>query len=192
VKRIKATVWAAGVMLAMAVAARAEGAEKFAEVAGQHPAAAELKGLFKAGTAGEFVPTKLTRKDYLPLIAGNVDFWKHFQSAEGAIVDPYEKKERQYSTPAFALAGALLVKEAGRKDLLEPSVKAFEFSLNALLNKTTADQHADFYIPMLMHARRILGSVAERSAWRGGTRSFGRSCRRRCIATRGVGGIGTW
>src|SRR5207237_2611204 len=111
----------------------------------------------------EFVSTGLTKKHYLALIAGNVDFWKQHLSDDGAILDFYEKddkhpqgQEKQYSTPAFALASAELVKEAGRDDLLEPSVRAFSFALTALQNGTTANQHADFYIPMLVHAHRIL------------------------------------
>ena len=57
---------------------------------------------------------RLSKKDYHPLIAGNVDYWKHFLSKDGAIIDPFEKKERQYSTPAFALASALLAIEFAR------------------------------------------------------------------------------
>jgi hypothetical protein len=124
----------------------------------RHPAT-DLQKIFPdspATTPADFKSSGLSKKDYLPLIAGNVDYWKHFLSAEGAIVDPFEKKERQYATPAFALASALLVQEADRPDLLEPSTRATTFAIAALANKTTADNHADFYIPMLIHARRIL------------------------------------
>ncbi|MEA2736140.1 MAG: hypothetical protein QOE14_2591 [Humisphaera sp.] len=138
----------------------------FNDVAGKHPAGEALKRLFPGGAAKpaeNFQPTGLSKKDYLKLIAGNVDFWKQHLSPAGAILDPYEKHkdtganlEKQYSTPAFASAAALLVKEAGRDDLLEPASRAFDFALTALLNKTTANQHPDFYIPMLVHAYRIL------------------------------------
>ncbi len=134
------------------------GAPSFEAVAADHPAGDLLRRIF-AGNAkipDGFVPTGMTRKDYLPLIAGNVDWWKHFQNEAGEIVDPYEYQERQYSTPAFALAAALLVQEAGRADLLEPAQRAFSRSIEELVTKTTADAHADFYIPMLVHARRIL------------------------------------
>ncbi|MBW3637073.1 MAG: hypothetical protein KY445_11530 [Armatimonadetes bacterium] len=124
-----------------------------------HPAASILSRMFPAQAlplpAG-WQATALTRADYLPLVAGNVDFFKTHQNAAGAIVDPYEKKERQYSTPAFAQAAATLVQYAGRGDLLEPASRAFSFSLEALVNKTAADKHPDFYIPMMMHAHRIL------------------------------------
>lgn len=144
--------WAAATLLATAAVVRAD---EFADLAKQHPAAAEIDNLFKNGAA-DFHPTQLARKDYLPVIAGVVDYWKHFQNPDGAVIDPYEKKERQYSTPAFALAAAILVQEADRPDLLDPASRAMTFATTALANKTTADRHADFYIPMLMHAHRIL------------------------------------
>ena len=137
----------------------------FNDVAAKHPAGDALKRLFPGKDAAkvDFQPTGLTKKDYLKLIAGNVDFWKQHLSQAGAILDPHEKDEKtganlekQYSTPAFASAAALLVKEAGRDDLLEPASRAFEFALAALVNKTTANRHPDFYIPMLVHAYRIL------------------------------------
>ena len=149
----------------------------FEDVASNHPAGEALRRLFPRRQAPAhdvgFTPTGLTKKDYLKLIAGNVDFWVQHLSDAGAVLDPYEKHsetgqplEKQYSTPAFASAAALLVKEAGRGDLLEPASRAFEFALNALLNKTTANQHPDFYIPMLVHAWRILHErvPAERAA----------------------------
>ncbi len=129
----------------------------------EHVAAPTLQRLFPAAAAQaapklpqDWASTGLTRADYLPLVAGNVDFFKAHQNAEGAIIDPYEKREIQYSTPAFAQAAATLVAYAGRDDLLEPATRAFSFALSALQNKTTADGHADFYIPMMMHAHRIL------------------------------------
>ncbi len=139
---------------------------KFDEIAANHPAGAALERLFPQPAAKlpvDFSPTGLMKKDYLSLVAGNVDFWKQFQDSGGAILDPYDKdkshphgEEKQYSTPAFALASAELVKEAGREDLLDCSVRAFSFALTALEKGTTANQHADFYIPMLVHAHRIL------------------------------------
>ena len=125
----------------------------------KHPAADTLRRIFPAPPTAvprDFTPTGLTRSDYLKLIAGNVDFFVKHQDSRGAIIDPYEKKERQYSTPAFALAAAVLVRESRRADLLAPATKALTFSIDALLNKTTADNHPDFYIPLVIHARRIL------------------------------------
>ena len=113
-----------------------------------HPAAAEVDRFFNhTPVPADFKPTGLMKKDYLDLISTNIDFWKHHPNDAGAIIDPYAKGERQYSTPAFALASAVLVKEAGRDDLLDASTRAMSFATRALANKTTADGHADFYIP---------------------------------------------
>src|SRR5215467_6621110 len=112
------------------------------EILQSHPAGAALLPLFanpNAPLPTDFEPTKLTKKDYLKLIAGNVDFWKKHLNPDGALIDFYEKAEKQYSTPAFALSAAILVKEAGRDDLLEPAVRSFNFALTALQNKTTAN-----------------------------------------------------
>jgi len=130
----------------------------FDDVIKAHPAGEQLSRLFGGGgmKAEGFRATGMGRRDYLPLIAGEVDFWKGHQNSPGAIIDPYEKKERQYSTPAFALAGALLVGKAGRTDLIDAAGRALTFSIAALVNHTTADLHADFYIPMVVHARRLL------------------------------------
>jgi hypothetical protein len=123
----------------------------------QHPAADSLARVFAAQhDAKAFAASNVTRADYLKLIAGNVDHWKTCQNPEGAIIDPFSNGERQYSTPAFALAAAALVAEADRKDLLEPAVRAMTFATRALRTGKAADSHPDFYIPLLIHARRYL------------------------------------
>jgi hypothetical protein len=132
-----------------------------------HPAAAIFLRFYndvqQSRAMSTFRPSRITRQDYLLLIESNVDFWKQHQNAAGAIIDPYESKERQYSTPAFALASAILVTERHRDDLLDASIRAMTFATEALAKHTTADRHADFYIPMLMHARRLLKDRASPS-----------------------------
>jgi len=130
-----------------------------------HPAAAALGRLFpEPEDLLKVTPTGRTRRDYLGVVAGIVDFFKRHQNGSGAIVDPFEKRERQYSTPAFALGAALLAVEAGREDLIGPAARAFGFALNALANRTTADNHPDFYIPLLVHAHRLLLKLPESAA----------------------------
>lgn len=122
-----------------------------------------------------FQPTGLKRDDYLKLIAGQVDFWKGHQDAEGAIIDPYRKVEFQYSTPAFAHAGAILVARAGRMDLLEPAAKAMDWATSTLSRRKAANAHEDFYPPMLAHALPLLRPhvAAERAArWEAEIRGF--------------------
>ena len=166
----------AAVAAGVALAPRRSGAEdkrqNLAAAAGpetlaRHPAGTTLTRLFPNVPAARlppnFVPAGRGRRDYLPLIVGNAAFFANHQDANGAIIDPFEKRERQYATPAFALAAATSATAAGRGDLLDPAVRAFTFALDALAGKTTADNHADFYIPLLMHAHRLLQNRVPRT-----------------------------
>ncbi len=108
-------------------------------------------------------PTGLAREDYLDLIEGNVDFFKAYQDDNGAILDPYEDEEVQYSTPAYALAAITLVAHAGRDDLLESATRAMDWSVRALSRREGADEHEDFYAPLLAHALPLFRTHAEES-----------------------------
>ena len=133
-----------------------------------HPMHEELGRIFAIQPPADFKPTGVTRADYLKLMGANLDFFRKYQNESGAIIDPVSKGERQYSTPAFAAAAALLVKEAKRQDQLEPATKAMNHSLTALVEKRAADWHPDFYIPMLVHAYRLLKDVVppeQSAAW---------------------------
>jgi hypothetical protein len=103
-----------------------------------------------------FKPTKLNRSDYLKLIVGEVDFWKNYQKANGAIIDPYRKEEFQYSTPAYALAAASAIAWGERKDLVESAAKAMDWATATLSRRQAATQHEDFYPPLLAHALPLL------------------------------------
>jgi len=130
-----------------------------------HPNAAALVRAFAVEPAGDFEPTGIDSDDYLRLISGNVDYFRQHQAESGAIIDPVSKGERQYSTPAFALAAGVLAAEAGRDDLLEPAAAAMSHALGALVEGRAADGHPDFYAPLLVHAFRVLeGKVPEARA----------------------------
>lgn len=133
-----------------------------------HPAATALNQVFTGPAPVDFKPSGVSRAEYLELIAGAVDFFARHQDPAGAIIDPVSKGERQYSTPAFAAAAGLLVKEAKRSDLLDPATRAVSCALTALVERRAADHHADFYIPLLVHAFRSLQDVVpleQRQAW---------------------------
>jgi hypothetical protein len=129
-----------------------------------HPAEKILNTLFPRAASLTSSPaiqsTNISKADYLKLIAGNVDFFKQYQNDAGAVIDPYSKSEIQYSTPSFAVAAGILVKEAGRTDLLIPACQALSCSLTALVTHHAAGQHSDFYIPLIMHAYRELKGSA--------------------------------
>jgi hypothetical protein len=113
--------------------------------------------------------TNLRAADYLRVIAGNVDFFRERQDERGAIIDPYRNEEYQYSTPCYALAGAVLVEHEGRLDLLPSVALAMDWAVRSLARREAATAHEDFYAPVLAHALPILAKHVEPErvkAWR--------------------------
>jgi hypothetical protein len=115
-------------------------------------------------------PPSFGARGYLTVIEGIVRTFAGFQDARGAIIDPIERTERQYSTPAFALAaGAAIRAGLGHPTLLRAAVRAMQAACADLADGKAADGHADFYTVLLMHADRELsgraGSEAS-SVWR--------------------------
>ena len=114
-------------------------------------------------------PAGFGRARYLDVMQGIVRFFAACQDARGAIIDPYEQKERQYSTPAFALAAAVLCASGCDTTLLPAAVRAMDAACADLADGKAADGHADFYTVLLIHADRVLRSVVPMSAataWR--------------------------
>jgi hypothetical protein len=114
-------------------------------------------------------PTGVSRDGYLRLMDGIVRFFSAHQDGRGAVIDPYERRERQYSTPAFALAGAVLHGSGRNRDILPRVVRAMEASCSDLATGKAADHHADFFTVLLMHADVVLRPHVPESAaaaWR--------------------------
>jgi len=109
-------------------------------------------------------PTGLSRDDYLGIIDGVTRFFVAHQDQRGAIIDPYEKKERQYSTPAFALSAAVLCASGKNVDLLPAALRAMESACADLANGKAADRHADFFTVLLLHADIVLRHLVPASA----------------------------
>jgi len=138
---------------------------------GEFPLAALVKAFQEeAGPrAPKVMPSGLGRTDYLRRIRGIVRFFAAHQDARGAIIDPYEKKERQYSTPAFALGVAALCAAGGDADLLPAGVQAMESACADLADGRASDGHADFFTVLLVHADVLFREVVTASAakrWR--------------------------
>ncbi len=153
--------------------------ERISNTAWKIPAEDPTKPLLaqfrKEGTPKEFSTTKLTRADYLKLMASEVDFWKTKQNADGAIIDPYKNEEWQYSTPAFAYAAAGLVAWDNRTGLLENAAKAMDWATLRLSQRKAATGHEDFYAPMLAHALVLLKphvASARAAQWETNLKSF--------------------
>jgi hypothetical protein len=119
-------------------------------------------------------PTGLRRGDYLHLIDGITRFFTAHQDARGAIIDPYELKEKQYSTPAFALAAAAVCTSRPDQQLLAAARRAMGAACADLAAGKAADGHADFYTVLLLHADRLLSRLTPPdlvSPWRADLRA---------------------
>ncbi len=104
----------------------------------------------------------------LALMAGIVKFFMPFQDPRGAILDPYEHAEKQYATPAFACAIAVLLAHGRAPELLGPCMKAMDRACADIELGHAADGHNDFYTGLLMQAWRLLkdhAPEARRALW---------------------------
>jgi hypothetical protein len=154
----------------LGLGARLRAADEVQEKFGEFPLAAQVRQFREDQARPGHQGWSAGRRNYL----GTIDrIARHFlqrQDARGAILDPYENAEKQYSTPAFALAGAVLLfaRRPGTVPLTAVS-RAMAFACASLAAGKAADGHADFYTVLLMHADRLLAPLVPEStsaAWR--------------------------
>ena len=87
---------------------------------------------------------------------GIVRHFARYQDQSGAIMDPYARREIQYSTPSYALAAAMLVHSGLRPELLKSASRALGRSIEALATHSAPDRIGDFFIYPTMAAYRLL------------------------------------
>jgi hypothetical protein len=154
----------------LAVGARLRAADQVQGKLGEFPLAGLVRQFRRATDPVEPAQgASGARRAYLDQAGSIVRFFSAHQDVRGAIIDPYEHAEKQYSTPAFALAGAALL-SAGRLVVpLSSVVRAMAFACASLADGKAADGHPDFYTVLLMHADRLLAPLVPEStstAWR--------------------------
>ena len=122
-------------------------------------------------TAREWRPSAIPRDRYLDVIEGVCRFSARHQNAEGAIIDPFLKREHQYATPYFAHAVGTLLSAGRAKDLLPNGVRAMEHATRNFGDGRDAipDQHGEFFIAALtealdLYAKHVPASQVEE--WR--------------------------
>ena len=132
--------------------------EQVAQALGEYPLRAQVARFRERQTAAvkSFRASGLNRREYLRPADGIVRFFATSQDQRGAIIDPYEKKERQYATPAFACAAAVLYASGYNRELWPQCLKAMDAATSDLAAGKAADGHADFFTVMLMHAYHVL------------------------------------
>ncbi|MBN1127851.1 MAG: hypothetical protein JXA71_02620, partial [Chitinispirillaceae bacterium] len=139
----------------------------------QHPLAAQINGFIKnqASFTEPFLPTGLTRTDYLRSIEKIVRGMVKYQNSNGQIVDPVIGREHQYATPCFAHAVAVLCGSGFINDstLLQAGIKAMDASIGHMLRDDVPDSHGDFFtVPMMLAFWNFKNVVAASkiSSWR--------------------------
>jgi len=127
-------------------------------------------------------PAGYTARDYLALLRGICAYFRPHQDRRGAIIDPYAGEEKQYATPCYAVAAALVALDgrppagvwgAGKRSpdevpadlaLLESAALAQDHALRSLaVDKSTAQGHADFFAPLVVLGYQLLAPFVEQS-----------------------------
>ncbi len=140
-------------------------------------------------------PLGYTAGDYLGMLRGICGYFRQHQDERGAIIDPYAGEEKQYATPCYAVAAALVALD-GRAPagawgaarpregeapadlgLLESAARAQDHALRGLaVEKNTPQGHADFFAPLVVLGYQLLAPFVERSRagrWLAELRSIG-------------------
>ncbi len=99
-----------------------------------------------------FTATGLNRASYLKTISGIVDYFHHFQRADGRIIDPFLHREVQYATPCYAWAATALVVGEGRSNLLQSAALSLDSALQQLADAKACDGHGNFFTVPCMFA----------------------------------------
>ncbi|MHB8523526.1 MAG: hypothetical protein ACYDH9_22595, partial [Limisphaerales bacterium] len=132
-----------------------------AGLAADYPLAATVVAARQAMTNATVAATVLSRNDYLAVGEGIVDYFRHFQAADGRVIDPFVHREVQYSTPCYAWAAAALVESGRRPELVESAAQALERALQELADGKPADRHGDFFtFPAMLAYEHLREHVA--------------------------------
>jgi hypothetical protein len=122
-------------------------------------------------TARPWKPLAIPKEQYLDVIEGVCRFSIRHQNAEGAIIDPFLRREHQYATPYFAHAAGALIHAGRAGDLLPYGVKAMDHATRCFAggNQAIPDGHGNFFIAALTGALDLYrGHVPEATlaTWR--------------------------
>ena len=112
-------------------------------------------------TARPWQPLNISRDTYLDAIEGVCRFTVKHLGPDGEVIDPFLRREHQYSTPYFAFAVGTLVRAGRAKDLLDSGVRAMDHA-TACFAKGSAgipDNHGEFFIPSLSAALEVYADL---------------------------------
>ena len=121
-------------------------------------------------TAKPWTPLFISRDDIIQVIESTCLILASHQDEGGAIVDPFLKREHQYSTPYFAFAVGTLLSAGKGEELLEAGIKAMEHSTAQIMggSKAISDEHGEFFIAPLSQALALYAphiSASQLATW---------------------------
>ena len=116
-------------------------------------------------TAKPWAPLSTSREDIIQIVESSCRIMAMHQDEHGAIVDPFLKREHQYSTPYFAFAVGTLLSAGRGEELLEAGILAMEHSTAQILggSKAIADEHGEFFIAPLSQALALYAPHVSKS-----------------------------
>jgi hypothetical protein len=108
-------------------------------------------------TARPWQPLNAPRDASLGVIEGLCRFTAKHQDQKGAVIDPFLKREHQYSTPYFAFAVGTLLHAGRAADLRDNGIRAMEHATACFARGYGGipDQHGEFFIPALAGALEL-------------------------------------
>lgn len=109
-------------------------------------------------TSLDVTTSTATRASYLDRVEGIVRAMARYQDSSGAIIDPFEGREVQYSTPYFAYCVAYLNSVGRGTQFLQAGINAMNRATQAYAGgrSTIPDQHGEFFIAPLASAYALL------------------------------------
>ncbi|MEM8488220.1 MAG: hypothetical protein AAF564_21900 [Bacteroidota bacterium] len=122
-------------------------------------------------TARPWHPLTTSAADILDAVEGICRFTVQHQDDDGAIIDPFLKREHQYATPYFAHAMGTVLHAGRSMDLLDAGVLAMERATRAFSqgHKNIPDGHGEFFIAPLTTALALYETLVDEAriaVWR--------------------------
>lgn len=105
-------------------------------------------------TATPWQQDSATVEDILDVVEGLCRFTARHQNADGAVIDPFLKREHQYSTPYFAFAVGALMHFDRASDLWPAGIRAMEHATGCFAGGSSEipDRHGEFFVAPLTAA----------------------------------------
>lgn len=110
-------------------------------------------------TARPWSPIDGSKTELLDKVDAIVHALAPLQNSSGAIIDPYNNAEVQYSTPYFTFAVATALSQGRASDLITNAVAAMDRCTTDISDGKANDNHGEFFCAPMVKALRLLTSI---------------------------------